>query len=148
LSNKEILANFLKALEDAGIIDFDKNRFTHRLKLQKYVFIAQKLGFRTNYGYSLYLRGPYSPSLASDYYSISNFKDKKPVILRRRFVNLVKNKSEEWLELAATILMIRGRYKNTDHDTLISLVMTVKPFAKREDLLKIIRNLERHNCLD
>ena len=147
MSNRERLADFLKALDDAGIIDFDKNRFNHRLKLQKYVFIAQKFGFKTNYNYSLYIHGPYSSNLADDYYHISNFKDREPMALDFRFVKLVRNKSEEWLELASTILMIIERYGNVDHNTLISLVKTVKPFAEREHLMEIVRSLERHNYL-
>jgi uncharacterized protein YwgA len=147
LSSKERLASFLRALDDAGIIDFDKNRFNHRLKVQKYVFIAQKFGFRTDYNYSLYIHGPYSSSLADDYYHMGDFRDREPTPLSHGFVRLVKNKSEEWLELAATILMIEKRYGNIDRDTLISLVKTVKPFAEREHLMTIIRNLERSSCL-
>lgn len=147
MSNKERLASFLRALDDAGIIDFDKNRFNHRLKVQKYVFIAQKFGFRTDYNYSLYIHGPYSSNLADDYYHIGDFRDREPMALNHGFVRLVKNKSEEWLELAATILMIEKRYGNIDRNTLIRLVKTVKPFAEREHLMAIIRNLERSNCL-
>jgi len=148
LSNKEKLANFLKALDNAGIIDFDKNRFNHRLKLQKYVFIARKFGFRTGYSFSLYIHGPYSSTLANDYYHIWDFKDKKAIALDPRFVKLVRNKSEEWLELAATIIMIGQRYEAIDTRTLIELVKTVKPFAKREYLLEIMRNLKQSNCLN
>ncbi len=147
MSSKERLAVFLKALDDADIVDFDKNRFKHRLKLQKYVFIAQKFGFRTNYNYSLYIHGPYSSDLADDYYAIKDFQNEEPIELDDRFIKLVKNKSEEWLELASTILMIEIRYGNIDRNTLISLVKTVKPFAEREHLMEIIRNLERGNCL-
>lgn len=147
MSNRMRLANFLRALDEACILDFDKNRFNHRLKVQKYVFIAQKLGFATKYNYSLYIHGPYSSNLADDYYRINDFKNTEPVELDSRFVRLVKNKSEEWLELASTILMIRGRYEGIDDEKLVRLVTTVKPFAQREQLIDIIRTLERCNVL-
>lgn len=148
MSGKERLANFLRALHDVGIIDFDKRLFKHRLKLQKYVYIARKFGFATDYNYSLYIHGPYSSSLAHDYYELNDFKGREPTPLDSRFVKLVKNKSDEWLELAATILMIRGRYENIDDNKLIDLVITVKPFAESAYLMEIVRSLEAHNCLD
>ncbi|WP_221288628.1 hypothetical protein [Stygiolobus caldivivus] len=46
-----------------------KNSFEDRLRLQKYVFIMEKLGLNLGYSFSEYLRGPYSPGLAMDYYS-------------------------------------------------------------------------------
>ena len=147
MSNRMRLANFLRALDEACILDFDKHRFNHRLKIQKYIFIAQKLGFATKYNYSLYIHGPYSSNLADDYYRINDFKNTEPVELDSRFVRLVKNKSEEWLELASTILMIRGRYEGIDDERLVRLVTTVKPFAQREQLIDIIRTLERCNVL-
>lgn len=146
MSNREKLADFLKALYDASIIDFNKKRFNHRLKLQKYVFIAGKFGFKTNYNYSLYIHGPYSSSLADDYYAITDFKDREPLELDSRFVELVKNKSEEWLELASTIMMIKRRYRDIDLNTLFDLVMTVKPFAKKESLIEINNHLDKCNA--
>lgn len=148
MTSKERLASFLKALADASIIDFNKNWFNHRLKLQKYVFIAQRFGFRTDYDYSLYIHGPYSSKLADDYYGISDFTDREPMALDYKFIRLVKNKSEEWLELASTILMIKERYGNVSRDKLINLVKTVKPFAEREYLIEITRSLERYRCLN
>ena len=82
MRDKAKLIRFLKSLKDEDIIDFDKDSFVHRLKLQKYVFIAQKLGFRTDYNYSLYIHGPYSTSLADDYYSIGNFGNVKPIKMK------------------------------------------------------------------
>jgi len=148
MRDKTKLVRFLKSLKDEGIIDFDKDSFVHRLKLQKYVFIAQKLGFHTNYNYSLYIHGPYSTSLADDYYSIGNFDSEKPTRMKSKFVKITKNKSKKWLELAATIIMIKERHDTINHNKLIDLVKSAKPLADKDYLLDIIRELEKYNCFN
>lgn len=148
MKDKAKLVGFLKSLKGEDVIDFNKDRFNHRLKLQKYVFIAQKLGFPTNYNYSLYIHGPYSTSLADDYYSIENFENVRPRKMDRQFIKLVKNKSKNWLELAATIIMIKERYDDVSHDKLIELVKTAKPLADKDHLRDIIRKLEESNCFN
>ena len=40
-----------------------------KIRLQKYVYIMERLGLNLGYSFSGYLRGPYSPDLANDYYS-------------------------------------------------------------------------------
>jgi len=145
LSNRQNLASFLKALDEAGILRFDKNRFTHRLKLQKYVYFARNFGFKAPYSYSLYIHGPYSPSLADDYYGINDFQNKEPIELDERFVNLVRNKSEKWLEFASTIVMIRKRYTDINRHKLIGLVKTAKPYVSTKELNTIIDLLKKYN---
>jgi uncharacterized protein YwgA len=145
LSNKERLASFLKALDEVGIICFNKKRFDHRLKLQKYVYIARNLGFKAPYNYSLYIHGPYSSSLADDYYAIDDFKDKNSIELDERFVKLVRDKSEKWLELASTIIMIRKRYVCINRHELIELVQTAKPYATADCLSEIIDLLRKYD---
>ncbi|MGC9107083.1 MAG: hypothetical protein ACP5IE_02690 [Infirmifilum sp.] len=49
-----------------------KNSFDDRLRLQKYVFIMEKLNLNLGYSFNQYLRGPYSPALAMDYYNNSD----------------------------------------------------------------------------
>jgi uncharacterized protein YwgA len=144
LSSKERLAGFLKALDEVGILSFDKNRFNHRLKLQKYVYVARNFGFKAPYDYSLYIHGPYSSSLADDYYALDDFKNREPTELDERFVKLVKNKSEGWLELASTLIMIRKRYVDINSHKLIEIVRTVKPYATREELEAIIELLRKY----
>ena len=148
LVSKERLESFLKALDEEDILRFDKKYFNHRLKVQKYVFIANNFGFKTPYTFSLYIHGPYSSSLADDYYAIENYEENTPVELDNSFVKLVKGKSEEWLELAATIILIKNRYDKINRDFLIELVRTAKPFADKNRLKKIIRKLKRYDCLN
>jgi len=43
-----------------------------RFMIQKITFLAHALGMRTNYYFTIYVAGPYSPVLASDYYRNSD----------------------------------------------------------------------------
>jgi len=140
------LAGFIKALESIGF-NFDVNRFNHRLKLQKYVYLARRYGIDFGYHYNLYIRGPYSPELASDYYSIKEGVSEEHVDVPEEFFKLVKGKSERWLELAATLVMIKERYPDISDREMIDLVMGNKPFATIEELRGILKKLKKYNAI-
>ena len=67
-----MVAPFIRWLVDRGMVNFglvadDTNvGFDARFRIQKYVFLAQRLGLDTKYGHSRYRYGPYSPKLAED----------------------------------------------------------------------------------
>ena len=46
----------------------DKDRFEHRLIAQKLVYLLKLKGVEFAYPFRLYVRGPYSPDLAREYY--------------------------------------------------------------------------------
>jgi uncharacterized protein YwgA len=140
------LAGFIKALEDIGF-NFNVNRFNHRLKLQKYVYLARRYGIDLGYYYNLYIRGPYSPELANDYYSIKEGMPRKNVDPPKDFFRLVKGKSERWLELAATLVMIKERYPDISDEEMIDLVIKNKPFATTEELKDILKKLKKYNAI-
>ena len=66
------LVPFMKFLEKEAGFRFDIDKFDSRLKLQKYVFIGKNFKLPVKYHYSIYIRGPYSPTLADDYYEITS----------------------------------------------------------------------------
>jgi uncharacterized protein YwgA len=51
-----------------------------RIRVQKAIYLAQAAGADLDYDYNWYLRGPYSPELANDYYKLSEaiFMNKIP----------------------------------------------------------------------
>ncbi|GBE57040.1 hypothetical protein BMS3Bbin16_01255 [archaeon BMS3Bbin16] len=141
---KKKLAGFVEALKEASVLDFKVSYFNNRLKLQKLVYLADayyriKLGYGNSY--NMYIHGPYSPNLAEDYYKIDIITPAETVNLTDEFTRLVKGKSEEWLELAATALMIRKRYPEIDENHVIKLVRSGKPWAEEEVLKDIITEL-------
>jgi len=138
----EKLAGFVKALEDEGIFEFNVNRFDNRLKLQKYVYLARKFGFDLGYRYNLYIHGPYSPELANDYYRLNKVTKYVKISLDRKFIKLIKRKSERWLELAATIVMLVERYGDIGKEMIIKLVKSNKPFATEKELENVFKELK------
>jgi len=146
MAKLEELAGFVKALKKIGF-NFNVNRFNHRLKLQKYVFLARRYGIDLGYRFNLYIRGPYSPELANDYYSLKEDMPKEHVDLPENFFKLVKGKSERWLELAATLVMIKERYPDISDEEMIDLVIGNKPFATTEELKDILKKLKKHNAI-
>lgn len=49
----------------------DINTIDDRKRVQKAVYLAQAAGANLHYRYNWYVRGPYSPDLAKDYYKLS-----------------------------------------------------------------------------
>lgn len=87
--------------------EFDLDEFDDRLRLQKFVFLAESFGLNHEYSYGMHLRGPYSPPLAQDYYSdLSSVEPNRDAIDSfdiDRFVELVNGQEVCWLEVAATL---------------------------------------------
>jgi uncharacterized protein YwgA len=135
----EILSSFVKFLSEAGF-RFDLEDFDSRLKLQKYVFLARKFGLDLGYKFSMYIRGPYSPDLAQDYYNLpERGADIPDSFDRKGFLELVKGKDRAWLEAAATILMI---YEDTsDLSWAIERTSELKP-QKKGMIEEIVRDLD------
>jgi len=146
-SRKSLLKGFVEALEREGVFRFDINRFDSRLKLQKYVYLGRYFSLPFNYSYNLYIRGPYSPDLAKDYYSLDDV-EASLVRLPRRFVELVRGKNVEWLEYATTLLMISKRYPNIGDNLIIKLVKSSKPYAEENELREILDELRMFNILN
>lgn len=112
------LVAFVKMLNDRGIHKFNVNNFYSRLRLQKYVYLAKFFGFEHEYFYNLYLRGPYSSQLADDYYKLTDIDKWKELpevgFNPERFIELVRGKDHNWLEIATTILFLWKMYKVPD----------------------------------
>ncbi len=56
-------------LDDLGTNDISSTE--NRMEVQKAVYLVQASGISLGYTYGWYLKGPYSPSLTRDYYSLS-----------------------------------------------------------------------------
>jgi len=117
------LLPFMKFLEKEAGFRFAIEKFEHRLMLQKYVFIAKFLGLNLGYLHSMYLRGPYSPALADDYYKLADtyslyggdFTKELKGLNIKKFLKVIEGKDAKWLEIAATILSVYDRYRKKFH---------------------------------
>ncbi len=75
----------------SGLLDLSDEAFQQRLKIQKASFLLRHLGISpfTDYQFSIYIDGPYSPELARDIYDFKPLKfsaDRKTVHTLRWFV--------------------------------------------------------------
>lgn len=88
-----------------------------RIRLQKVVYLVQSIGIDLGYSYGWYVRGPYSSSLADDYYDMPNEDAIKARTLKdsarqrlKPLAGLIGSKHKpielsktEWLELVASV---------------------------------------------
>jgi len=123
----------------------DPNSFENRLKVQKAVFFLRHLGVKpyTDYEFNMYLRGPYSPTLAQDYYRLKDVEP-TPVDLGDK-ADLLKwfiSHSLDWLEVASSILSIRETYKNIDDKETYELIKFSKPWVEKTFFDDVIKELK------
>lgn len=116
------LQDFIKFLHENKMINIhdilktDESGIINRLKLQKYVYLAQTT-LKNNFGYefNIYNNGPYSPELANYYYekmdsnekfTDRNYKASQNIdpAFSTKFMELYKDKDANWLEVAATLI--------------------------------------------
>ncbi len=119
-------------------------RFEDRLKLQKYVYLADHYGLNSGYDFSMYIHGPYSPKLAEDYYKQLDVETALPPEFRSQdFIKLVAGKDADWLEIAATIVSIYeyNQEKGVSRSDITKIVSEIKPWAAKDYINKVIDEL-------
>ncbi len=140
MGRAEVLRSFIEMLEREVSFRFNLDDFKSRLMLQKYVFIAKRFGLDLGYDYSLYIRGPYSRDLAYDYYHLPDESEELPKSFKfEEFLSLVEGKDSEWLEVAATILMIWEHTK--DLGWAIKRTNELKEWVPREKVEEVANTL-------
>jgi uncharacterized protein YwgA len=111
--------------------------FNNRLRIQKIVFFLSrnKLDRDSTYPYSIYLRGPYSPLLAKDYFSITDDEfNKSEIVIDEKIketLEKLKDKSLLWLETASTLMSLMDAGYNDKE--AIKRVMELKEAILKEE---------------
>jgi len=143
-----------RVFSQLGFPKIDMNNFQDRLKFQKLVYLMQNFGLPLGYGYSWYVRGPYSPELTKTLFSISNnpalfskgkelrFKEEAAVVSRiDEFGKLlgVDLTDPLFLEVLASMVFIKKahRSKKLDDDELKTLLLSLKPRLKHEENIEL-----------
>lgn len=148
------ISPFIKLLENKGLLTFDvlgdnEDNFINRLRIQKYVFLAKFYGLDFGYGHSMYKRGPYSPSLAMKYYELAENpkvyeKEAKHPLPKsfdsENFLNLVRSKDANWLEIASTLLEQKSRFDN--ENDLVKHVECIKCDYSLDYIKKVFKDLK------
>lgn len=126
--------------------DFSAESFYSRVRIQKAVYLLQAFGHDVGkeYSFSNYFHGPYSPSLARDYYG----DDRKPALdLREEATvdlpdDVIEAVSEAvahprgkvFLEAATTIHSIAERKDDADKEAILGVVRRIKGHLDEEVL--------------
>ena len=127
--------------------------FEERLKIQKVAFLLKHLGVApfTKYNFSMYLRGPYSPDLAREYYEATSGRPAPPRKgwsgKREELLRWFADYDPRWLEVASSIILIGKRYGRINRRETYSILRMSKPWIDRETFEKIASELEERDLL-
>jgi len=140
----------IACFHEAGF-QMDKDQFEHRLIAQKMVYLLRLKGAKFAYPYNLYVRGPYSPLLAGEYYRHADefAQLKTDVDLTSTEVEFVEeltclfDKSPSLLEVGATYayLAFSTRYPPTH---AYRLVKRMKSFYPNETIVKGVNRAKQY----
>lgn len=112
-----ILSRILKSM---GIEQVDMDNFDNRLMYQKLIYLTQNYGLSLGYGYSWYVKGPYSPELTKTLFTITpeylsesdnfRFQNDDVVIRKIHEISTILNdkiRDPFFLEVLASIVYIK-----------------------------------------
>lgn len=142
VENAIISVALLKKLNIADI-----SNLNNRIKCQKFIYFAKRLGVAPNYNFNLYLHGPYSPNLTKTLYVISDYFDEiepfeplsEELVEKFNILNSLNNYELKIIEIAATIDIL-------NHNDLEEAIRKTKELKKCnspeiEKALKLLNNL-------
>jgi uncharacterized protein YwgA len=153
------LEDFMCFLHESKLVDLhsvlrkDEIGSINRLKLQKYVYLAQTC-LNNNFGYefSIYNNGPYSPELANYYYEKldASVIDADDIIQKnwkldgsftKRFLDLFKDKELDWLVIASTLIDNTNYFEN-EQEILNKVYVMKSDYSKNyiDDVWKELKN--------
>ena len=125
--------------------------FNERLRVQKAVFLLKHLGVApfTDYDFTLYVHGPYSPTLATDYYDVAKVR---PMAMKldpklETLLDWFASNDERWLEVASSIISIKEKYPNDRNEAIHSLLRMSKPWVDRGTFNSVMTELEKKGAV-
>jgi uncharacterized protein YwgA len=120
MSDAEKTLILSRVLKSIGFDQVDMDNFDNRLKYQKLIYLTQNFGLSLGYGYSWYVKGPYSPELTKTLFTITpesladsdnfRFQNDDVVIGKiREIKTILDNKIQDpfFLEILASIVYIK-----------------------------------------
>jgi uncharacterized protein YwgA len=140
------LEKIISCLREAGFKP-DLNSFQDKLVVQKTVCLLQLMGMRTDYNFSLYVRGPYSPDLTKDLYEHREAVEKLKSVCSlseseheqvQKVYELSNHLEPKMLEIMATYSFIRKQLGMNGRDSLIHL-KKLKPFPEAQIAVGVSR---------
>jgi len=156
---KEKFFQLFKFFKEELDFDFDVESFHDKIELQKLVYISEFFGFDHGYSYNRYVRGPYSPGLAEDYYALEdddlpeNFPLVKKKLQISDFSDFTDDKNYRDLELAATVLSVWKDYKEKYYgedlrEKVRDTSSNIKSRAEKSKIEAIMDEIEERNIVN
>lgn len=118
----------------------DPSKFEVRLRIQKISYILQNVLGKSSFGFSFYIRGPYSRALALEYFTHPN-EFMNPKVGEKvseadrgeieRIKPLILELNVMQLEIIASLIYLR---QTSDEETAEKELHRLKPYLKLEDL--------------
>ncbi|MFA5896551.1 MAG: hypothetical protein WC985_06570 [Thermoplasmata archaeon] len=128
------LAAILSTLAKWSEQSFEPSDFDKRLRIQKSIYLlkAQGYGPASKYSFGSYLRGPYSPDLARDYYKLQPgaVAQAPQAEMPRKALSLLVDalkRGNDFLETAATIRLYSERNRGSKKAEILEHVRYQKP---------------------
>ncbi len=136
-----------------------KRDFERRLITQKTIYLLQAFGLYLGYSFNWYLRGPYSPGLTRDAYSLAEMYQYIPSARfqnpdeEKRFEEFQKmleeiGKDSLFLELVASTHFVKRINTDLETDGLFKKIANRKPKTRRSDFDRAIELLGRYRVLE
>ena len=163
----DMLEGFMAYLEKNGLVEFDMRNdddadFIDRTnRLQWYVFLAKRFGLDMHYEYDIYFYGPRSRALAGDYLKYAESHAGSPdgrmvtaqIVIRlpesfrsEEFLSFVKGRSDDWLEIATTLLKRSKPIPNRKH--LIENIEWTTNGVSTEYITSVLDDLQAAHMID
>jgi uncharacterized protein YwgA len=156
------LKDFMCFLQENKLVDLqsllnkDEVGCINRLKLQKYVYLAQTcLNNDFGYEYSVYSNGPYSPDLANYYYETMDINRINADIMKNdwkldngftnRFLDFFKDKELEWLVVASTLIDSNNYFE--DEQEILNKVYAMKSDYSKDYIDDVWNELKNMNLV-
>jgi hypothetical protein len=150
-------------LKSFGFTGWEPDKeYNSRFFLQKLAYFCKVLGIKLDsYEFSIYLHGPYSQALSTDYsahaavvtaptrdYSFSREERENLRFLKDVIFNhpLMQTHSDEFLEAVSTIIFFIEQDNDYSHDALIDKVKDIKPHLSNR-ILSIAVNVAKEFLL-
>jgi uncharacterized protein YwgA len=123
--------------------------FSARFRLQKAAYLLKQLGVGpfSGYGFSLYIHGPYSPTLAEQYYSTKpgGSAHLSPDIVDK--LDWFVDHPDNWIELASAILSLRESNPGISDDDLLPTLRMSKPWVTDSAFEGVLNDLDSRGLI-
>lgn len=143
--NPNVIAGLINRAHDG----FDMFSFDNRLKLQKFTYIMQSFfGLNIGYEFNWYHYGPYCMELTRDAFNV-NFSDIPPLKFSDfeseekflRFLEFIKEKDNDWLEITSSIHFLKKL--GSSEDQIIEAIKSKREYFndKEEEIKEIYEQI-------